>query len=168
MRPQHGHEFLEWLQLGSHCRVHPLEQVLLGAPRLLVGPEQLEGFLQVPGADQRRVPAHQRREPFLLFVVQIPRILQQQPTGSLDADSLLAGELPPQVAAGRIHSLIQMLDDVEPIEQDLRVDGVVAYQLGVRRPHVHANHLKRLAAPFAQFLGKERPHRLLAPVVAHP
>ena len=68
MSSQHPHEFLEWLQLRPHGRAHPLVQVLLGAPRLLVGPEQLEGFLQVPGAHQRRVPADQRGEPLLLVV----------------------------------------------------------------------------------------------------
>ena len=57
---------------------------------------------------------------------------------------------------------------MEPIKQDLRVDGVIAHQLGVRRPHVHANNLKRLAAPFAHFLGKERPHRPFGSVVSHP
>lgn len=30
-----------------------------GTPRLFVGPEQLKGFLEVPGADSRRVP-HRR------------------------------------------------------------------------------------------------------------
>ena len=47
MRAEHADEFLERLQPGSHGRVHPLEQILLGPPRLLVVPEQLEGFFQV-------------------------------------------------------------------------------------------------------------------------
>src|SRR5262249_21231352 len=58
---QHLCECLERLQLRAHCRVHPLSQMLCGTPGLLVLPEQLEGFFQIPGAHQRRVPANQRR-----------------------------------------------------------------------------------------------------------
>src|SRR5215831_4443977 len=43
MAPQHLREFLEGLQLRPHRRVDPLAQVLLGAPRLLISPKQLEG-----------------------------------------------------------------------------------------------------------------------------
>ena len=99
----------------------PFSQVLLGAPRLFVVPEQLEDFLQVPSPHQRRVPAHQRREPLLLIVVKIPGILQQQPAGSFEARSFFTSELPPQFEANPIHRLVEMLDDMESVEQDLRV-----------------------------------------------
>ena len=42
----------------------------------------------------------------------------------------------PQVAAGRLDRLVEVLDDVKPIEQDLRIGGVGAHQPGVRRSHV--------------------------------
>jgi len=50
-------------------------------------------------------------KPLFLIVVQIPRILQQQPR-SLQIHPLFGSELAPENAAGCIHSLIQMLDDV--------------------------------------------------------
>jgi hypothetical protein len=59
-------------------------------------------------------------------VVPIPGILQQQPTGCFESSSLFGSELAPRFATGRIHGLVQMLDDVESVEQNLRVDGVVA------------------------------------------
>ena len=45
VRAEHSHEFLERLQPRSHGRVHPLELMLLRAPRLPVGPEELKRFL---------------------------------------------------------------------------------------------------------------------------
>ena len=90
MAPQHTREFLERLQLRAHRRSHPFGQVSLGAPRLFVVPEQLEDFLQIPGPHQRRVPAHQRREPVFLVVIEIPGILQQQPAGSFEARSFFS------------------------------------------------------------------------------
>src|SRR5215510_7655177 len=51
--------FLNGSSLERTARVHPLAQMLFGAPGLRVLPEQLEGFLQIPGAHQRRVPANQ-------------------------------------------------------------------------------------------------------------
>jgi len=44
---EHTDEALAGLQSGSHCRVHALLEMALGAARLLVIPEELEGFLQV-------------------------------------------------------------------------------------------------------------------------
>src|SRR5262245_10285279 len=119
--PQHLCEFLERLQFRPHRRVDPFGQVLLGTPWLLKGPEQLEGFLQIPGAHQWCVPLDQRGESLLLVAAEIPWILQQQPARSLESRSLLISESAPQVAARRIHRLIEMLDDVKPIKQDLRV-----------------------------------------------
>src|SRR6266446_10258194 len=111
VRAQHLCEFLERLQLGAHSRTDPLAQMLLGTPRLCVIPEQLEGFLQVPGANQRRIPTHQRREPLVLIVGEIPRVLQQQPACSFDTHFLFGSELAPQFTANSIHGLIEMLDD---------------------------------------------------------
>src|SRR6266699_3649809 len=129
--------------------------MLLGTPRLLVIPEELEGFLQVPGAHQRRVPANQRREPLILIRTEIPRILQQQPASSFDGHFVFGSELAPQLTANSIHGLIEVFDDVESVKQDLRVDRVLAHQLGVRRPHIHAYDLERMATPSAHFLGEE-------------
>src|SRR5215510_8296174 len=42
---EHAHEFLERLQFRAHSRIHPFTEMLPGAPRLLVAPEELEGFL---------------------------------------------------------------------------------------------------------------------------
>jgi hypothetical protein len=36
---------------ASHGRIHPLEQMLIDTPRLVAGPEQLAGFLQVEWTD---------------------------------------------------------------------------------------------------------------------
>ena len=47
MALQHLREFLEGLQFRPDGRVNPLGEVLLSSPRLLVGPEQLEGLLQI-------------------------------------------------------------------------------------------------------------------------
>jgi len=101
--------------------------MVFGPLRLLVLPEQLEGFLQIPGPHQRRVPAHQGGKPVFLIAVEVPRVLQQQPAGSFEARSLLGGELAPQIAADRIRGLIELLDDVEPVEQDQRSRGVFPY-----------------------------------------
>jgi hypothetical protein len=68
--PEHSCEFLKRLQPRPHGRVDPFEQMLFGTPRLLVAPEQLEGFLQVPGSDQGRVPPHERGKPLFLVVGQ--------------------------------------------------------------------------------------------------
>src|SRR5262249_22680224 len=38
---------------------------------------------------------------------------------------------------------------------DLRVDRVLAHELGVRRPHIRADDLQGMAAPAAHFLGEE-------------
>ena len=46
VRAEHAHEFLERLQLRPHGRVHPLEEVLLGAPWLRLDPEQLDASLR--------------------------------------------------------------------------------------------------------------------------
>src|SRR5215472_1139065 len=99
---EHACEFLEWLQPRPHGRVDPFEQVLFGAPRLLVAPEQLEGFLQVPGSDQRRVPPYERGKSLFLVVGQIPGILQQQPARALDLYLLFGAELAPKLAPGCI------------------------------------------------------------------
>src|ERR1035441_2854449 len=77
MPTQHAHEFLEGLQPGAHGRTHPFLQVFAGPLGLLVIPEQLKSFFEVVGADDRRVPPHQRRQAFFLVVAEIPRILQQ-------------------------------------------------------------------------------------------
>ncbi len=61
-----------------------------------------------------------------------------------------------------------MLDDVESIKQDLRVDRVVTHELGVRRPHVHAHDLERMTAAAAHFLGEEFLHRLFGPILSDP
>src|SRR5437879_666865 len=86
---------------------------------LLVSPEYLKGFLQIPGTHQWRVPADQRGETLVLVVAEIPRILQQQPTGSFDGHSVFGSELAPQLAPHRVHRLVEMLDDVKPIKQEL-------------------------------------------------
>ena len=77
MGAQHLGELLESLQLRAHGRVDPFQEVLLRAPGLLVSPEELEGFLEVPGARQRRIPADQGGEPLLLIRVEVPRVLHQ-------------------------------------------------------------------------------------------
>ena len=118
----HGSSFdriAEFIQLSRCCC----------APRSFVSPEQLERFLQVPSTHQRRVASYQRGKPFLLTVVPIPGILQQQPTPCFESSSLLGSELAPRFATGRIHGLVQMLDDVESVEQNLRVHGLLATSL---------------------------------------
>src|ERR1019366_4745056 len=63
---------------------------------------------------------------------------------------------------------VEVLDDVEPVEQDLRLGRVLFHQIGVGRPHVHADHAQGMAAPCAHFFGEERSDCLLGPVVTHP
>jgi hypothetical protein len=63
---------------------------------------------------------------------------------------------------------VEVLDDVESVEKDLRIGGVLADQSGVRHPHIHAHDAERMATPHAHFFGKERSHRLFGPVVSDP
>ena len=77
--------FLNGSRRDRMAEVHPLLQVLFGTGWLLVFPEKLEGFFQVVGADDGRVPAHQRGKTFFLIGGQIPGILQQQPAAALES-----------------------------------------------------------------------------------
>src|SRR5712692_375634 len=92
---EHAHELLKGLQARTHGRTHPFLQVLLGPFGLLVKPKQLKGFFEVVSADDGRVPADQCRKPVSLIAGEIPRILQQQPTGSFEGRSFLGSELAP-------------------------------------------------------------------------
>jgi len=47
---------------------------------------------------------------------------------------------------------VRVLDDVESVEQDLRMGGVFPNQVGIWRPHVHAHHAQRVATPSCPFL----------------
>jgi hypothetical protein len=64
--------------------------------------------------------------------------------------------------------IIEVLDDVDPVEQDLCLRGVRFDQIGVGRLHVHADDAQRMAAPCTHFFGEERSDCLLGPVVTHP
>jgi hypothetical protein len=112
--------------------------MFLGPFGLLVIPEELKGFFEVVGADDRSVPTDQRREAFFLIAAEIPGILEQQPASAFEGDSLLGRVLASQFAANRIHSLIQVLDDMESVKQNLGIRGVPPNQTGVRRPHTFA------------------------------
>jgi hypothetical protein len=131
-----GAEFLERLQLRPHRRVDPLGQVLASTRWLLVGPKQLEGFFQIPGSHQRAVPADQRGEPLPLMILEISRDSSGAASAFIgrpfslgqSAGATGRAELPPLP-----HS--EGLDDVKPIEQDLRVGRVFPDQFRIRRPY---------------------------------
>src|SRR6266446_10593287 len=71
MPAEHTHEFLEWFQPRTHGRAHPFLQVIPGPLGLLILPEHLESLFEVVSAYDRRVPLHQRRQPFFLIVAEI-------------------------------------------------------------------------------------------------
>src|ERR1017187_1182393 len=107
----------------SSARLRPLG--------LLVIPEQLEGFFEVVGAHDRRVPPHHRRQAFFLVVTEIPWILQQQPAAALECHLLLLTQAAHFTAPDIFDRLVEVLDDVEPVKQDLGIGRVVFHQLGV-------------------------------------
>lgn len=74
----------------------------------------------------------------------------------------------PELAAGRVHRFVQVLNNMTPIEEGLRLGHVVLHQIGIRRPNVHAHHPERMAEPPAHLLGEELPHRPLGPILAQP
>jgi hypothetical protein len=71
-------------------------------------------------------------------------------------------------AADLIDRFVEMLDDVEPVEQDLGLGRTLLDQAGVGRPHIHAHDAQSVATPRTHFFGKERLHRFLGPAVAYP
>src|SRR5436309_928824 len=55
---------------------------------------------------------------------------------------------------------VEVLNDVEPVEQNLRLRRMLFYQIGVGRPHVHTDDAQRLATPCAHFSGEKRFHQM--------
>src|ERR1039457_3236754 len=160
--------FLKGSQPGTHGRTHPFLQVIAGPLGLPVIPEQLKSFFEVVGTHDRRVPPHQRRKALFLVVAEIPRILQQQPAAALEGHLLFLTQPTHFTPPDFLDRFVEVLDDVEPVEQDLRLGRVLFHQIGVGRPHVHADHAQGMAAPCAHFFGEERSDCLLGPVVTHP
>src|ERR1700694_3519708 len=60
----------------------------------------------------------------LLLAGQIPRILQQQPAGALECDFLPPHQAPHLAPPYLVDRFLQMFDDMEAVEQNLRLGGV--------------------------------------------
>src|SRR5271167_5024596 len=140
----------------------------LGSGRLAIVPEQLKGFLEVPSPHDRQVQAHQRGQPLLLVSGEVPGILQEQPTGAFELCLLFPDQAPHLAPPHLVHSFVQVLDDMEPVKQDLSIAGVFLHQVRIGGPHVHAYHAQRRATPSPHRLGEERLDRLFGPVFPHP
>jgi hypothetical protein len=102
-------------------RTHPFLQVVAGPAWAAGKTRTVEGFFEVGGAYNRHVPLHQRRRPLFLIVAEIPRILQQQPSAALEGHLLFLTLTAHFTAPDFFDRIVEVLDDVEPVEQDLRL-----------------------------------------------
>ncbi len=105
-----------------------ISPVVAGSLRLPVNPEQLKGFFEVVGAYDRYVPLHRSRQLAFLVVAEIPRILEEQPSTTPEWHLLLLTETT-HFTVTDFDRIVEVLDDVEPVEQDLRLGRVLFTRL---------------------------------------
>src|ERR1043166_9071075 len=167
MSPQPSNQFLEGLKPGAHGRVHPALQMLFSPSRLTVAPEELEDLLQVIGADDGSVPAHQSGETLPLLGPQVPRVLEQQETGALKRGLLSPAQAVHFAPPHLIYRPVQMLHQMKAVEENLSVGSVAADRLEISLPHIQADHPNSGRAASSQ-LGEEAGQSLLPAILAHP
>src|SRR5487761_1831220 len=167
MGTEHAHEFLEGLEPGAHRRMHPAFEVLFSPSRLAVIPEELKSFLQIVGAHDGRVPAHQGREALALVGPQVPGVLQQQEARSFEEGLLPAAQTAYLTPSYFIDRPVEVLHEMEAVEEDLGVGGVELNGLQVGLPHIQADDLDRGRTAPTQS-GEEPGQGLFGPILAHP
>src|SRR5215470_2157737 len=167
MSPQPSNQVPERLESGAHGRVHPALQMLFGPSGLTVAPKELKGFLQVIGADDGRVPAHQGGKTLPFVGPQVPRVLEQQKAGALKRGLLQPAQTVHLTTPDFIEGPVQMLHQMKAVEENLSVGSVVADGLEISLPHIQADHSDGGRATSPE-LGEEAGQGLLGSILAHP
>jgi hypothetical protein len=106
---------------------------------------------------------HRTKRRPALIVAEIPGILQQQPAAALEGHLLFPAQPTHFTPPDLFDRFVEVLDDVEPVKQDLRLGRVLSHQIGVGCPQVHADDAQAMAPSGAHFFGKERLHFFLGP-----
>jgi len=162
--PDHA---LEGLQPRAHRRMHPALQMLFGAGRLTVAPEELESFFEIVSPDDGRIPTHQGGERLAFAGTQAPGVLQQQEASSLKDGLLLPHQALHFAAPDLIHGPVEVLHEGKAVEEDLSLGSIVPNGVQIRLPHVEADGADRDGAARAQPREKVG-QSFLGPILAHP
>src|ERR1035438_365521 len=152
----HGGKLFEGLQtLPFQLRAPALEE--LSCPGLaVVVPELAKGFLEHIGGIEALVGSEQELEVLTSGTFEILRMREQRVFLALDERAMLAAQACELVLAHLIERLPEMANDMELVEQNRRLRGVLSGRVAKRLPHVH----HRQADPFGGLFA-EKPIKLI-------
>ena len=167
MLPNLFSEFFHGFQPTMTGPPEPLFEMFFSPPAGDIIPELLETLFKEVSSNHSVVQLDQIRETALLLWFKVPGILQKNVAGFLKIDFLFTRKLPHLFPADFIQSMIEMLDDVEPVEENLRLRKMTSDRLQVGRPHVTADGPDRSCLPFSQPL-EELIQSLLFSVLSDP
>jgi len=155
------------LEPGVSRPPEPLFEMGLSPLFLKVIPKPLKFFFQVVSPDDREIEFEQVGEPSVFFGSEVPRVLQQDEAGLFEIDSLLVSQSSDFRSSDLVDGPAQVLNYMEPIEDQGGLRGMVLNRSQIRCPHIQADGLEGSSFAFPQPL-EELVEGLLLSVQSHP
>ena len=116
----------EGVQPRVSCPPEPLVEVCLGSLLLNIIPKLLKCLFQIISPNEGKVELQQTREPSVFVGSEIPRVLEQDEPSPFEIDPFLASQPFELGLSDFVEGPIQVLDDMEAIEDQSGLRGILS------------------------------------------
>jgi len=116
----------EGVEPRGSCPPEPLVEVSLGSLLLNIIPKLLECLFQIISPNEGKVELQQTREPSVFVGSEIPRGLEQDAPSPFEIDPFLGSQPFDLGLSNLVEGLIQVLDDMEAIEDQGGLRGMLS------------------------------------------